>query len=143
MLHLLFKAQLKLEEMKKTLPRVMRNWSPAVDAAHTGMVWQAYDSNMTLNPKRAMKAVRTGAGLSWIEFSVKACIHGSCQSQVDEIKSWQMAVKRWNTSIMVSCVICVIFVQHQFPLIRSFCFTYWTNTEQAIDFAGVLLHVKP
>lgn len=35
MLHLLFKAQLKLEEMKKTLPRVVRNWSPAVDAVHS------------------------------------------------------------------------------------------------------------
>lgn len=33
-LQLLFKAQLKPEEMKTTLPRVTRNWSPAVSAVH-------------------------------------------------------------------------------------------------------------
>lgn len=117
----LFKAQLKPEEMKTSLPWVTRNM--VCGCGRRTQVWYGKlvieTRAWTVNVPWRLGNVRPGAaGLSWIEFSVRGCIHGSCQSPVDEIKSWWMAVKHsWN--ITTICLIYVFSTQHQFPLISE------------------------
>lgn len=79
---------------------------------YTGMVWQACDRNMSPNRKRAMTAGECGAG-RWAEPNwvfIRGCIHGSCQSEADEIKSWWTTVQHsWRT--MAVCFTYVVMVE--------------------------------